>query len=182
MHPDAYRAKPQLLQAYNERLLEGWQELQLIQKPLIAAVNGYALGGGCEVAMMCDIIIASKTAAFGQVQAPGNMSSSYNSSRSCLSGHGVYAACFLSLLFMPVQCVCLSIRLALVYLPFKHIAFHSGNLLVTWEVYRASLMLSLPHCISVKSTDPVAKPMKFECSEGAFIQERTRKFKRMQLI
>lgn len=57
----------QLPQAYNQRLLEGWQELQLIQKPLIAAVNGYALGGGCEVAMMCDIIIASKTAAFGQV-------------------------------------------------------------------------------------------------------------------
>ena len=56
-----------LMQAYNERLLEGWQDLQVIQKPLIAAVNGYALGGGCEVAMMCDIIIASKTAAFGQV-------------------------------------------------------------------------------------------------------------------
>ena len=59
-----------LLQAYNERLLEGWQELQLIQKPLIAAVNGYALGGGCEVAMMCDIIIASRSAAFGQVISP----------------------------------------------------------------------------------------------------------------
>lgn len=55
------------LQAYNERLLEGWQELQQVQKPLIAAVNGYALGGGCEVAMTCDIIVASKTAAFGQV-------------------------------------------------------------------------------------------------------------------
>lgn len=58
-----------LRQAYNNRLLEGWQELRLIHKPLIAAVNGYALGGGCEVAMMCDIIIASKTAKFGQVHA-----------------------------------------------------------------------------------------------------------------
>ena len=71
--PGAYHAKTQLLQAYNKRLLEGWQELQLIQKPLIAAVNGYALGGGCEVAMMCDIIIASKNAAFGQVNALRNM-------------------------------------------------------------------------------------------------------------
>ena len=55
------------MQAYNERMLEGWQQLQQVSKPLIAAVNGYALGGGCEVAMMCDIILASKTASFGQV-------------------------------------------------------------------------------------------------------------------
>lgn len=55
------------MQAYNDRMLEGWQELQQVAKPLIAAVNGYALGGGCEVAMMCDIILASKTASFGQV-------------------------------------------------------------------------------------------------------------------
>ena len=68
MHPGGHHAKIQLVQAYNKRILEGWQELQLIQKPLIAAVNGYALGGGCEVAMMCDIIIASKTATFGQVK------------------------------------------------------------------------------------------------------------------
>lgn len=55
------------MQAYRERMLEGWQDLQHISKPLIAAVNGYALGGGCELAMMCDIILASKTASFGQV-------------------------------------------------------------------------------------------------------------------
>ena len=60
-------AADNVMQAYNERMLEGWQDLQQISKPLIAAVNGYALGGGCEVAMMCDIILASKTASFGQV-------------------------------------------------------------------------------------------------------------------
>lgn len=43
-----------------------WDRIFQIKKPLIAAVSGYCLGGGCEVAMMCDMIIASETAKFGQ--------------------------------------------------------------------------------------------------------------------
>jgi enoyl-CoA hydratase len=43
-----------------------WEHIRNIRKPIVAAVAGYALGGGCEVAMMCDIVIAAESAKFGQ--------------------------------------------------------------------------------------------------------------------
>ncbi|MFN8448183.1 MAG: enoyl-CoA hydratase-related protein [Anaerolineae bacterium] len=43
-----------------------WSRLTRLNKPVIAAVSGWALGGGCEMAMMCDMIVASETAKFGQ--------------------------------------------------------------------------------------------------------------------
>lgn len=47
-------------------ITRNWEVIRSIRKPVIAAVAGYALGGGCELAMMCDFIIAADTAKFGQ--------------------------------------------------------------------------------------------------------------------
>ena len=53
--------------AYSEDFIESWSLLvSQAKKPIISAVNGYALGGGCEIAMMTDIIYCSSTATFGQ--------------------------------------------------------------------------------------------------------------------
>jgi len=48
-----------------ENPLEKWQHIEKFPKPLIAAVSGYALGGGCELILMCDVVIASETAKLG---------------------------------------------------------------------------------------------------------------------
>ncbi len=49
-----------------EYITRNWERMKSVRKPVIAAVAGYALGGGCELAMMCDILIAADTAKFGQ--------------------------------------------------------------------------------------------------------------------
>ncbi|MGB7088666.1 MAG: enoyl-CoA hydratase [Methylovirgula sp.] len=60
MHAKTY------MDALAEDFVGAWQRLAKVRKPTIAAVAGFALGGGCELAMMCDIIIAADDAKFGQ--------------------------------------------------------------------------------------------------------------------
>ena len=50
----------------DDYITRDWETIRSIRKPVIAAVNGFALGGGCELAMMCDFIIAADNAKFGQ--------------------------------------------------------------------------------------------------------------------
>lgn len=52
--------------AFGQDHFAQWAKLAAVRTPLIAAVAGYALGGGCELAMMCDVLIAADTAKFGQ--------------------------------------------------------------------------------------------------------------------
>jgi enoyl-CoA hydratase len=60
MQPKTY------MEAYKEDFAREWERVTRCRIPVIAAVSGYALGGGCELAMMCDFIVASETAVFGQ--------------------------------------------------------------------------------------------------------------------
>ena len=60
MQPKTY------VEAFMEDFFAGWEEVTRVRKPIIAAVAGYALGGGCELAMLCDFIIAAENAKFGQ--------------------------------------------------------------------------------------------------------------------
>ncbi|MEM9358718.1 MAG: enoyl-CoA hydratase [Pseudomonadota bacterium] len=54
------------MDAYKGDFIRKWERINEFRKPVIAAVAGYALGGGCELSMMCDMIIAADTAKFGQ--------------------------------------------------------------------------------------------------------------------
>lgn len=53
-------------QMFSDNQFDAFYKIRTIKKPIIAAVNGFALGGGCELVMACDMIIASETAKFGQ--------------------------------------------------------------------------------------------------------------------
>ncbi len=51
---------------YESRRIDQWDTIRALRTPVVAAVSGFCLGGGCELAMLCDLIVASETAKFGQ--------------------------------------------------------------------------------------------------------------------
>jgi enoyl-CoA hydratase len=59
-------ARSSAIDFYYQRRVERWDAIRGVWKPLVAAVSGFCLGGGCELAMSCDLIVASETAVFGQ--------------------------------------------------------------------------------------------------------------------
>jgi len=59
-------AESSAIDLYYQRRIERWDTIRALWTPLIAAVSGYCLGGGCELAMSCDLIVASESAEFGQ--------------------------------------------------------------------------------------------------------------------
>lgn len=61
---DMVEANP--VDQYKRNQFARWDRIRRVSKPIVAAVSGFALGGGCELAMLCDIIVASDTAQFGQ--------------------------------------------------------------------------------------------------------------------
>jgi len=59
-------AQTSAIELYYQRRVERWDAIRGLWTPLVAAVSGFCLGGGCELAMSCDLIVASETARFGQ--------------------------------------------------------------------------------------------------------------------
>lgn len=62
----AEMADASMIDMYHRNQFARWEQIRRIRKPIVAAVSGYALGGGCELMMHCDIVVASETARFGQ--------------------------------------------------------------------------------------------------------------------
>jgi enoyl-CoA hydratase len=59
-------AEASAIDLYYQRRVERWDAIRALWTPLVAAVSGFCLGGGCELALSCDLIVASETAQFGQ--------------------------------------------------------------------------------------------------------------------
>jgi enoyl-CoA hydratase len=59
-------AETSAIELFFARRVDRWDAIRAVRTPLVAAVSGYCLGGGCELALLCDLVVASETARFGQ--------------------------------------------------------------------------------------------------------------------
>jgi len=98
---DIKEMQPRTFQScYKTNFPASWDKVSGMRKPVIAAVNGFALGGGCELAMMCDIIYAGSKASFGQPEIVlGTIPGAGNVSLPCIvCAHTINLSCLADML------------------------------------------------------------------------------------
>ncbi|MEP1144223.1 MAG: enoyl-CoA hydratase-related protein [Henriciella sp.] len=150
---------------YLEDYFSGWDRFAESRKPVIAAVNGFALGGGCELAMMCDLIIASESAKFGQPEIRLGVTPGMGGSVRLTNAIGKAKAMDLVLTGRLIDGVEAD-RIGLV----SRVVPHEELLAVAAEVAEAIATFSLPSTIAAK--EMVGRALELSTSEGVRFERR----------
>ena len=170
----------------------GWDRFARTRKPLIAAVNGFALGGGCELAMMCDIIIASDKAKFGQPEIKLGVTPGMGGSQRLTALVGKAVAMDLILTGRNIDAA-EALRIGLVSRVFPHDELMNEVSAIANEIagYGIPSILAAKEMVSANQNMTISQGIQFERrlfqglfathdqSEGmaAFVEKRAAKFK-----
>lgn len=152
-------------QMYLGDYFAGWDALANARKPLIAAVNGFALGGGCELAMMCDIIIASDRASFGQPEIKLGVTPGMGGSQRLTKAVGKARAMDLILTGRTIDATEAD-RIGLV----SRVVSHDNLMQAAFEV--AETIASYSIVASVAAKEMVARALELPTSEGVKFERR----------